>query len=94
MLDKVIERRNNIYKLAADNMIDKVFVFGSCARKEDREDSDIDFLIDPLPGSTMLNQVHMRNALTSLFGRKVDVVSRRGLSPYLREVILNEAVPV
>ena len=94
MLDRIRSRREKIRRLAVDNRIDRVYVFGSCARKEERPDSDIDFLIDPLPGSSLLNQVHMRDGLISLFGRDVDLVSRRGLSPLLRDSIIEEAVPL
>ena len=65
-------------------------VFGSVARGE--EHSDIDFLVDFLPGSTLLDQVGFMNALSTLLGRKVDVVSERALNKYLRQSVLQEAI--
>jgi len=67
-------------------------VFGSVARGEERSDSDIDFLVDFLPGSTLLDQIGFMNALSTLLGRKVDVVSERALNKYLRQSVLQEAI--
>ncbi len=69
-----------------------VRVFGSVMRGEEREDSDIDLLVDFLPGSTLLDQVGLIDALSTKLGRKVDIVSERALNRYLRQRILQEAV--
>ena len=45
MLDKVRERRSEIYALAQRHNAEWLWVFGSCARREERPDSDIDFLV-------------------------------------------------
>ena len=94
MLDRVREKRDVVYKYADKHMIDKIYVFGSCARKEERPDSDIDFLVEFRPRASLLDQVHMRDDLAALFGRQIDVVSKRGLSPYIGPQILKEAVLV
>jgi uncharacterized protein len=67
-------------------------VFGSVVRGEEREDSDIDLLVDFLPGSTLLDQVGLIDELSTILGRKVDIVSERSLNKYLRQRILQEAV--
>jgi uncharacterized protein len=67
-------------------------VFGSVIRGEEREDSDIDLLVDFLPGSTLLDQVGLIDALSTKLGRKVDIVSERALNKYLRQRVLQEAV--
>jgi predicted nucleotidyltransferase len=67
-------------------------VFGSVVRGEEREDSDIDLLVDFLPGSTLLDQVGLIEELSTILGRKVDIVSERSLNKYLRQRILQEAV--
>ena len=69
-----------------------VRVFGSVARGEERSDSDIDFLVDFLPGSTLLDQIGFMNALSTLLGRKVDVISERALNKHLRQSVLQEAI--
>lgn len=67
-------------------------VFGSVVRGEEREDSDIDLLVDFMPGSTLLDQVGLIDALSTTLGRRVDIVSERALNKYLRQRILQEAV--
>ena len=69
-------------------------VFGSVVRGEEREDSDIDLLVDFLPGTALLDQVGLIDALSMALGRKVDVVSERALNKYLRQRVLQEAVPL
>lgn len=92
MLDRVRAKRDEVMRMAKDNKIDRVLVFGSCARKEERPDSDIDFLVDFKPEATLLDHVHMRDALSELFGTRVDVVSSRGLDPYVASYVLRETV--
>jgi len=94
MLDAIRAKREAVMRIAEANKISKVLVFGSCARKEEGPDSDIDFLVTFEDGASLLNQVHVRNDLQDLFGMSVDVVSSRGLSPYIGPQILAEAVPV
>ena len=69
-----------------------VRLFGSAARNDEHSDSDIDFLVDFQPGSTLLDQVGLIYALSSKLGRKVDVVSSRALNRHLSQKILKEAV--
>ena len=45
MLDEMRARRDEIYAIARKHKAEKLWVFGSCARKEERPDSDVDFLI-------------------------------------------------
>ena len=69
-----------------------VRLFGSVARGEEQDDSDIDFLVDFQPGSTLFDQVGLIEELSMRFGRKVDVVSARSLNKHLRQRILDEAI--
>ena len=69
-----------------------VILYGSYSNGTQREDSDIDLLVDFLPGSTLLDQAGLIDALSAKLGRKVDVVSERALNKYLRQRILQEAI--
>lgn len=69
-------------------------MFGSVVRDEEREDSDVDLLVDFLPGTTLLDQVGLIDALSTALGRKVDVVSERALNKHLRQRVLQEVVPL
>jgi len=80
--------------MAESNKIRRVLVFGSCARKEEQPDSDIDFLVDFEPEATLFDHVHMRDGLSELFGVKADVVSSRGLDPFVAPYILKDAIAI
>ena len=56
-----------------------VAVFGSVARGDAGPDSDVDFLVDFEPGSSLFDLLHLSDALGDLLGRRVDVVSVGGL---------------
>jgi predicted nucleotidyltransferase len=68
-------------------------VFGSHARGDARPESDVDLVVDFAPGKTPgFGLVRVAEALRPLFGgRRVDLLTRRGLSPRLRRSILNSA---
>ena len=70
-----------------------VAVFGSVARGDDHEGSDIDLLVDFEPGSSLFDLMGMADELTELLGRPVDVVGRDGLTDrdgHIRQ----EAIPL
>lgn len=54
-------------------------VFGSVARDDESPHSDIDFLVEFLPGSTLVDHVALVEALSEELGRKVDVISEQAL---------------
>ena len=94
MLDEIRAKRDEIYAIARAHKAEKLWVFGSCARKEETPESDVDFLVKFAEGSSLLSHVHMINSLSDFFGRKVDVVSTRGIHPYIRNQVLSEAVAI
>jgi predicted nucleotidyltransferase len=71
-----------------------VRIFGSVARGEDTAQSDIDLLVDLEKGRTLLDLGGALVQLQDLLGRRVDIVTERGLHWYLREKILREARPL
>jgi uncharacterized protein len=88
------EKRSEILRLAAQHGAHNVRIFGSAARGEARRDSDIDILTTMEKGRSLLDLIGFWQDAEDLLGRKVDVVSERGLNPYLRERILAEALPL
>ena len=96
MLDRVREKRGEIYMLAREHKADRLWVFGSCARKEERPDSDIDFLVRFSPEAGFRDYDALESGFSKLFGRCVDVVSSGVLrsSPRFAARVCKEAVPV
>ncbi|MCX6026852.1 MAG: nucleotidyltransferase family protein [Chloroflexi bacterium] len=68
-------------------------VFGSAARGEMRLDSDIDLLVEFLPEAEpgLLDHAGLMLDLSELLGRKVDLVSKNGLKPFIRDSVIQEA---
>jgi predicted nucleotidyltransferase len=71
--------RAEIRRVAASHKARSIAVFGSVARGDATPDSDIDFLVEFEPGSSLLDLIHLTDDLASLLGRSVDVVSLGGL---------------
>ncbi len=88
------KKRDEIRRLAAEHGARRIRVFGSVARGEADERSDIDFLVEMEPGRTLLDMGGLLMDLRDLLGREVDIVTEEGLKPRLRERVLREAVPV
>ncbi len=66
-------------------------VFGSVARGEDGPESDIDILVDALPGTTLFDLGGLQETLEELLKTRVDLVTSGGLKPAMRTRILAEA---
>ncbi len=88
------EKREAILQLAAKHGAWNVRVFGSVARHEANEHSDVDFLIDLEPHRSLLDIGGLLTDLRELLGREVDVVTEQGLYWLLRRRILKEARPL
>jgi predicted nucleotidyltransferase len=88
------EKRGEIMRIAAEHGARDVRVFGSVARGEADGESDIDFLVELETGRSLMDLGGMQMELESLLGRRVDVVTARGLKARIRERVLREAVPV
>lgn len=88
------ERRQEILILASRYGAKHIRVFGSVARSEADDQSDVDFLVDMEQGRSLMDMGGLQMDLQELLGCKVDVVSEKGLRPRIRERVLQEAVPL
>jgi len=74
------------------NGIRKLALFGSILRDDFRPDSDVDVLVEFLPGVRVgLAFITMQDELSAIFGRKVDLQTPASLSKYFRDEVLGEA---
>ena len=91
-LDRLQQLKDEILRIARKHNAEKVYVFGSCARKEEMPDSDVDLLVEFNQEATLFDQVDIRDEMHSLLNCEVDVVSKRGLNPFIKRRVLAEAV--
>jgi predicted nucleotidyltransferase len=84
-------KRDEILKLAALHGAANVRVFGSVARGDDREDSDIDLLVHMEDGRSLFDLVRFWTGVSTLLEREVDVVDDGSLSPYVKDRVLADA---
>ena len=90
----VLDRRDEILRIAARHGARNVRVFGSMARGEANEDSDVDLLVDLEPGRSLFDLSVLQADLQDLLGRRVDVATEPGLYWLLRRRILSESQPL
>ena len=88
------EKREEIVKIAARHGVNKIRVFGSAARGDDTDDSDIDLLIEVGGAVTPWFPGGLVAELEQLLGKRVDVVEPEALRESLRQKVLQEAVPL
>lgn len=80
-LELLRAKREAIIEIAARHKAFNVAVFGSVARGEDTDASDVDFLVDFLPGASLVDEFRLENELRDFLKMPVDLVSRGGLKP-------------
>ena len=88
------ETRDLILRIAEGHGAHNVRVFGSVARGEATENSDLDLLVEFEPDRTLLDHSHLVLDLEDALGCKVDVVTPQSLHWYIRDRVLIEAVPL
>ena len=90
----VQQHREAILDLCAKHGARNVRVFGSVARGEADEMSDLDVLVDMDPDRSLFDMGGLLIDLQDLLGCRVDVVTERGLRRRIRDRVLHEAVPL
>lgn len=88
------DKREEILRISARHGAHNVRIFGSVARGEARPDSDVDFLVDMGPEHTPWFPGGLLMDLQDLLGCKVDILTEDALHWYIRERVLDEAVPL
>lgn len=94
-----LEQLRTVYKpqilaLAAQQKVENIRVFGSVARGEQTEESDVDFLIHVPKGTDLMDVGGLHWRLEKMLDTKVHVVMDTSISPYMAQGILAEAVPL
>jgi hypothetical protein len=85
-------QRDVILRIAVSHGVRNVRVFGSVARGDARQDSDLDLLVEFEGERSLFDRTRLILELERALGRRVDVITDRGLRPRYREQVLREAV--
>lgn len=93
-LKRIQQQKKNILAIARQHGLVRLRLFGSVVRGEETPQSDIDLLVDLEPGRSMFDLGGALIQLQELLRRKVDIVTEGGLHWYLKEKIMQEAVPL
>ena len=87
-------KREQILSVARKHGAVSVKLFGSAARGDEVDSSDLDFVVELEPGRSLLDLGGLQADLERLLGSAVDVVTVKGLRERIRARVLAEAVPV
>ena len=88
------QHREAVCLAAARYRVANPRVFGSALHGNDREGSDLDLLVDPLPGATLFDLGGLQDELQELLGVSVDVLTLLDLPAKFRDIVVQEARPV
>jgi len=91
LLEDLHSRRDLLLAIAARHGASNLRLFGSVLRQEARPDSDVDLLLDLAEDRGFDDYLALIEELESVLGRRVDLITDRGLSPYFRPYIEAEA---
>jgi predicted nucleotidyltransferase len=92
LLDTLLEKRVDLLRAAARHGASNLRLFGSVARRSETPSSDVDILIDLAEDRGFAEYLPLAEELEALIGRKVDLITSRGISPYLKPLIDRESL--
>ena len=87
-------QHQQILAIAAKYGAFNIRIFGSVARGQADDKSDVDFLVDMEPGRSLFDMGGLLYDLQQLLGRNIDVVTTAGLRARIKERVIKEAVPL
>lgn len=95
LLDDIQRNKAQIESLCQQFGAKHIRVFGSVARREEKEDSDIDFIVEFPEGYDLFKQrMPLSEKLQNLLNRKIDLIPEHELNKHLRQPILSEAIEI
>jgi predicted nucleotidyltransferase len=92
--DDILRRRDEIIAVAKRHGASEIRIFGSIARGDATETSDLDVLVRLEPGRSLFDQGGLLMDLRDLLGINVDVVDEDALSGRFGQIVSSEAIPL
>ena len=93
-ISELRNRKEDILRLALIYGVKNIRIFGSVARGEQNNDSDIDVLVEMDKNKSLLDRLGFKYELEKLLQNKVDVISVRAIKDRIKENVLKEAIPL
>ena len=90
----VATHRRDVLDVLRRHNVTNPEIFGSTARGDDREGSDVDILVDFPPGTSIIDIIDIQHELEVLLGVPVDLVPRRGLKERVRVRVARDLLPL
>lgn len=94
LLESLLDKRSELIAAARRHGASNIRLFGSVVRGEETPSSDVDLLVDLAEERGFDDYLALAEKLEALIGRRVDLVTSRGVSPFLRPLIEREALPL
>lgn len=91
-LDEEIKKK--IISILIKHGIKKILVFGSYARNEATPKSDLDLIVEFPEGTSLIDHVGIEIELCEALNMKIDLLSRNGISPYIKNQVLKDAIVI
>ena len=91
---RVAAKRGDLLEVLRRHGVTNPEVFGSVARGDDREDSDVDLLVDFAPGTDIIDIIDIKHELEDVLGVPVDLVPRSGLKERVRARAARDLMPL
>lgn len=88
------ELKKKIIPVLKEAGVTRAALFGSVARGEATEKSDVDILFDAPEGMGLFQYVHLSNQLEDTLAKKVDLVSYRAIKPRLKQYVLQDQIQI
>jgi uncharacterized protein len=92
--ERLRQHRHAIREIARRHHAADVLVFGSARTGDDRDDSDLDLLVQPTPQTSLMDIGAIQFEVSELLGIPVDVLTPNALPDRIRQQVLREASPV
>lgn len=91
-IKRILEKKKDFIK--KEYLVKEIGIFGSYVRNEQRDDSDLDILIELEKPISLLKIVHLENYLSDILEIKIDIALKDSLKPRIGEFILREVIYV
>ena len=88
------EIKKKIISILIKHGIKKILVFGSYVRNEATPKSDLDLIVEFPEGTSLIDHVGIEIELSEALNMKIDLLSRNGISPYIKNQVLKDAIVI